>query len=73
MEVKIADRGMGIPPEDLQQIFEKFYRVKRPNSVGGTGLGLSICKGIIQAHGGVIAAENRAGGGTIIAISLPLH
>jgi two-component system sensor histidine kinase KdpD len=64
---------MGIPPEDLQQVFEKFYRVKRPNSVGGTGLGLSICKGIIQAHGGAITAENRPGGGTIIAISLPLQ
>lgn len=73
LEVKIADHGMGIPPEDLQQVFEKFYRVKRPNSVGGTGLGLSICKGIIQAHGGAIAAENRPGGGTIIAISLPLQ
>jgi two-component system sensor histidine kinase KdpD len=73
MEVKVADRGAGIPPEDLQQIFEKFYRVKRPNSMGGTGLGLSICKGIIQAHGGAITAENRPGGGTIITISLPVH
>jgi two-component system sensor histidine kinase KdpD len=72
MEIEVADRGTGIPPEDLTRIFDKFYRVQRPDNVSGTGLGLSISKGIVQAQGGFIAAENRQGGGTIITISLPL-
>ncbi|MGD0877187.1 MAG: sensor histidine kinase KdpD [Anaerolineales bacterium] len=72
LEIEVADRGTGIPPEDLTRIFDKFYRVQRPDNVSGTGLGLSISKGIIQAQGGFIAAENRDGGGTIITISLPL-
>jgi two-component system sensor histidine kinase KdpD len=73
IEVDVADRGLGIPPEDLKRIFDKFYRVQRPDNVSGTGLGLSICKGIVQAHGGFIAAENRPEGGTIVTISLPLR
>ena len=67
----MADRGTGIPPEDLNRIFDKFYRVQRPEKVSGTGLGLSISKGIVEAHGGFIWAENREGGGTVITISLP--
>jgi len=73
LEIEVADRGTGIPPEDLTRIFDKFYRVQRPDNVSGTGLGLSISKGIVQAQGGFIAAENRSGGGTIITISLPLQ
>jgi two-component system, OmpR family, sensor histidine kinase KdpD len=73
IEIQIADRGVGIPPEDLARVFDKFYRVQRPDSVSGTGLGLSICKGIIDAHDGSIRAENRSGGGTIITIELPLE
>jgi two-component system sensor histidine kinase KdpD len=71
MEISVADRGIGIPPEDLQKVFDKFYRVQRPGNVSGTGLGLSISKGIVEAHGGSIQAENRPGGGTIISIKLP--
>jgi two-component system sensor histidine kinase KdpD len=71
--IKIADRGEGIPPEDLTRIFDKFYRVQRPESVSGTGLGLSISKGIVEAHGGQIYASTRDGGGTIITIELPLQ
>jgi two-component system sensor histidine kinase KdpD len=70
--IKIADRGEGIPPEDLTRIFDKFYRVQRPESVSGTGLGLSISKGIVEAHGGQIYANTRDGGGTVITIELPL-
>jgi two-component system sensor histidine kinase KdpD len=72
-EVQIADRGIGIPTEDLPRVFDKFYRVQRPENVIGTGLGLSICKGIVEAHGGFIGAENRKGGGTIITMALPLN
>jgi two-component system sensor histidine kinase KdpD len=64
---------VGIPPEDLTRIFDKFYRVQRPNNVSGTGLGLAICKGIVDAHGGFISAENRPSGGTTITIALPVE
>jgi two-component system sensor histidine kinase KdpD len=73
VEITVADRGVGIPPEDLTRIFDKFYRVQRPGNVNGTGLGLAICKGIVDAHGGFISAENRPGGGTIITIALPVE
>jgi two-component system sensor histidine kinase KdpD len=71
--ISIEDRGIGIPPEDLERVFDKFYRVQRPNNVSGTGLGLSISKGIVEAHGGRIQAENKPGGGAIITIRLPLE
>lgn len=70
--IQIADRGAGIPSEDLTRVFDKFYRVQRPESVSGTGLGLSISKGIIEAHHGNIYARVREGGGTIISVELPL-
>ncbi len=73
LEITIADRGEGIPVDDLQRIFDKFYRVQRPDNVSGTGLGLSICKGIVEAHNGRIHAENRRGGGAIITIRVPLE
>lgn len=71
LEIEVADRGVGIPREDLARVFDKFYRVQRPGSVSGTGLGLSICKGIVEAHGGFIGAENREGGGTVITLGIP--
>jgi two-component system sensor histidine kinase KdpD len=73
IRIQIADRGVGIPFEDLTRIFDKFYRVQRPENVSGTGLGLSISKGIIEVHHGDIYASTRAGGGTIITIELPLN
>lgn len=72
IQVQVRDRGIGIPAADLERIFEKFYRVVRPNNISGTGLGLSISKGIIEAHGGRIWAQNRADGGMVITFSLPL-
>jgi two-component system sensor histidine kinase KdpD len=72
IQIEIADRGIGIPPQDLTRIFDKFYRVQRPENVTGTGLGLFISKGIIEAHGGHITAANRPGGGTIFKINLPI-
>jgi two-component system sensor histidine kinase KdpD len=73
LEIEVRDRGVGIPRQDLRRVFDKFYRVQRPENVSGTGLGLSICKGIVEAHGGFIVAENRPGGGTIITFALPLQ
>lgn len=71
ISIEVSDRGIGIPEEDLEKIFDKFYRVSRPESINGTGLGLAICKGIIETIGGRIWAENREGGGTVIKITLP--
>jgi two-component system, OmpR family, sensor histidine kinase KdpD len=71
--LSISDHGVGIPEEDLNHIFEKFYRSRLTDSVPGTGLGLSISKGIIEAHGGKIRATNRPSGGTEIEISLPIR
>jgi two-component system, OmpR family, sensor histidine kinase KdpD len=73
VEIGVADRGPGIPKEDLTRIFDKFYRVQRPDNVTGTGLGLAISRGIIEAHGGFMAAENRPGGGAIIMLALPIR
>jgi two-component system sensor histidine kinase KdpD len=73
LEISIADRGEGIPIDNLERIFDKFYRIQRPDNVSGTGLGLSICKGIVEAHHGCIQAENRRGGGAIFKIRVPLE
>lgn len=70
--LEIADYGPGIPEEDLERVFDKFYRAPRPESIGGTGLGLSICRGIVEAHHGHIWAKNRPQGGAVITIALPL-
>jgi two-component system sensor histidine kinase KdpD len=72
VEIEVADRGMGIPEGDLNHVFDKFYRVQRPNHVTGTGLGLSISKGLVEAHGGRIWANKREGGGTAVTLILPL-
>ena len=70
--LEIADRGIGIPTKDLARVFEKFFRARRPDNITGTGLGLSISRGIVEAHGGFVIAENRPGGGTIVRINLPI-
>jgi two-component system, OmpR family, sensor histidine kinase KdpD len=72
LAMAVADRGQGIPDHDLHRVFDKFYRLPVPEGAAGTGLGLSICKGIVEAHGGTIHAENRTGGGLKIIVILPL-
>lgn len=71
--IEVHDRGIGIPPEDLERIFDKFYRVLRPENISGSGLGLTISRGFVEAHGGHIQACNRPGGGTIITLTLPME
>ena len=61
LEVAVADRGRGIPEEDLGRVFEKFHRLAESSSVNGLGLGLSICKEFVEAHGGRICLENNPG------------
>jgi two-component system sensor histidine kinase KdpD len=58
VHIQVSNQGPQIPPEHLERIFDKFYRINEADRVTGTGLGLSICKGIIEAHGGKIWAEN---------------
>ena len=72
VEIAVADRGAGVAQEDLGRIFDKFYRVHRPDNVSGTGLGLSISKGIVEAHGGRIWATSRPGIGTTVCFTLPV-
>jgi two-component system, OmpR family, sensor histidine kinase KdpD len=62
IHVLVSNQGPQIPREHLERIFDKFYRVTAADRVTGTGLGLSICKGIIEAHGGRIWAENLPDG-----------
>ena len=71
-ELAVADNGPGLPPDALEKVFDKFFRV--PGSrTGGTGLGLSIARGFVEAHRGTISAENRPGGGLRFVIRLPLE
>lgn len=72
LTVKVADTGVGIAPEDVPRVFERFYKADRARSGGGTGLGLAIAKHIIQAHGGRIWVESRLGKGSIFCFTLPL-
>lgn len=74
MVVEICDQGPGIPEADREQVFDMFYRVKAQDAqIAGTGLGLAICRGLVEAHGGTIAAEPGINDcGTCIVITLPL-
>ncbi len=71
--VSVADQGVGISPEDLIPLFEKYFRVKSATGyhVAGTGLGLPVARAIVEAHGGRIWAESKLGQGTRIFFSLP--
>ena len=62
IHVQVSNQGLQVPSEHLERIFDKFYRITAADRVTGTGLGLSICKGIIEAHGGHIWAENLSDG-----------
>jgi C4-dicarboxylate-specific signal transduction histidine kinase len=70
LAIEVADRGPGIPPEDLSRVFDPFFTTKAPGE--GTGLGLSICHAIADGFGGEISARNRDGGGAVFAVRLPL-
>jgi len=70
--VSVCDQGNGIAKGDEVRIFEKFYRLQSPGNVSGTGLGLSICRGIIEAHGGKIWAENNPVQGTALTFTIPI-
>jgi two-component system sensor histidine kinase KdpD len=85
--LSVADRGPGVPPDEISRIFDKFYRVQHGRSNGqargtalvalpqgsamGSGLGLAVCKGLVEANGGYIQAELREGGGLVVSVTLP--
>ena len=71
--LEVVDNGNGISPEDMSQIFERFYRVdkSRNQKTGGMGIGLSITKAIVEAHQGEIHVTSKVGVGTTFTIILP--
>jgi len=72
--ISVSDHGRGVPEEQKERIFDKFYRVSggTQRKTMGTGLGLAVCRGLVEAHGGCIWAENRVGGGAVFQFTLPL-
>jgi signal transduction histidine kinase len=72
--IQVADTGFGISEEDLNRIFDRFYRVKNEKTryINGTGLGLYIVKSIIEAHHGKINVKSEVGKGSVFSVFLPL-
>ena len=73
IEIAVTDQGIGIPDDELDRVFERFFRVDqaRSRSTGGTGLGLSIVKHVVQNHGGEIRVWSQPGRGSTFTIRLP--
>jgi len=69
----VSDTGEGIPADDLERIFERFYKADRARSGGGTGLGLSIARHLVEAHGGRIWAESTEGQGSTFHFTIPVN
>jgi signal transduction histidine kinase len=73
LTIRVRDEGPGIPPEELERVFEPFHRLEssRNRDSGGTGLGLTIARDIAQAHGGVLTLQNLPAGGLEALLVLP--
>jgi signal transduction histidine kinase len=74
LAISVSDTGVGIAPEHLPHVFDRFYRVdeSRSRSSGGSGIGLTIVRRLVEAHGGTIRADSRPGEGTTFTFTLPL-
>jgi two-component system, OmpR family, sensor histidine kinase MprB len=71
--VTVLDRGRGIGDDDIERIFDRFYRAVDVRTEPGSGLGLSIVEEIVRSHGGSVFARNREGGGAEVGFTLPAH
>jgi signal transduction histidine kinase len=71
VEIRVTDTGIGIAPEDLPHVFERFYRADPARSGGGAGLGLAIVKGLVEAQGGQVGVESTPGQGASFWFTLP--
>lgn len=72
VRVRVRDTGPGIPPEELDAIWDRFHKVDRSRAAGGRGLGLSIVRSIVRAHGGEVGAESTPGSGSLFWFTLPV-
>lgn len=72
LELAVLDNGIGIPPSDVDRIFEPFHRAANVSSIEGTGLGMLLVKRAVEMHGGVVTISSREGEGTIITVRLPM-
>ena len=72
--ISVSDTGIGIHPEDLDHVFERFYRAQTSydNAIAGTGLGLALSKALVEAHGGTISVISQVGRGSTFVVRLPL-
>lgn len=75
VDMRVQDTGPGVPPEELEAIFERFHRIEasRSRDAGGSGLGFAIAKSIVEKHDGQIWAESKPGEGLTVVIQLPVH
>ena len=73
LRVEVTDTGIGVPHEELGQLFSRFYRASSATrrAIPGTGLGLVIARAIVEGHGGTISLESREGEGTRVTVTLP--
>ena len=73
LHLEVRDTGVGIPPDEVDKLFERFFRASTSSVASGTGLGLSITKSIVEAHRGKIWVESTLGEGTTFLVDLPLR
>jgi len=72
VEIRVVDKGIGIPEDELEKVFNSFYRATNTISYMGSGLGLVVAKQFMELHNGTIALESELGKGTTVILSLPL-
>jgi signal transduction histidine kinase len=74
VRISVADTGIGIPPEEVPNLFTRFFRAStaRKNAISGNGLGLAIVKSIVERHGGEVAVASEPGTGSTFTVTLPL-
>jgi signal transduction histidine kinase len=72
VEVTVEDRGLGIPPDEIDRVRERFYRANNVGSIPGMGVGLHLVDQIVRQHGGCLRIESEVGRGTRMTVSLPI-